>query len=116
MNFGNLNDDYLRALTEPAQEPQVITQCAYCTEDLYEGESLVGDGCKVYCNWECARNGHGIKEIEIQEEGELCSICERELTPEYEAYTNNCEEHFCTIECAENVAGLRTEVFLGGYR
>lgn len=109
MGLRILHDDYLRAL-EP-NEPAVISQCSHCKEDLYEGEMLIGDGSKVYCNYTCARAGHGIREIEIQEEGEVCCQCGEPLTPEYEAYTNQWTEHFCTVECAENMAELRSELF-----
>lgn len=106
--FEVLNDAYITAL-EDTKEPEVVKECEHCMADLYEGEEVVVDGQNVFCDFRCGKEFHGIKDTDSVPNGSNCAVCGEYLSEEYDAFINNDGEYFCSMDCAEQMAGLKFE-------
>ena len=107
--FEALNDAYIWGLTEQSCEPEIVTYCRHCDNELFEGEEVVVDDYgNTFCDLQCAKESHGILSTLDDVEEKFCHCCGSELLAEdYEVYTNNDEGFFCSSECAEQDAGLK---------
>ena len=113
MNF--VSDEFIYNLMEQGQEAQILEDCVHCKCELYEGEEVVVDAeGNFFCDFSCAKEYYQIEadyNYEDKERFGTCENCGEGLFPyEYDVYTNNWGEAFCSPECAEENVGLQCAI------
>ena len=60
-------DRFERGLADP-QEAKVVSECMYCSGEIYEGQTYTKAGDEPYCNMKCYAESIGAVTITAGEE------------------------------------------------